>query len=305
VELHGGSVTLESKQGEGSRFIVRVPRIVVLPTPRESSSKPDGDRRGCRRALVIEDDLTSGAILVKYLTELGLDSVVHLRGDMSIEAMLRERPDVILLDVQLPGDSGWVVLLRLKDHPETRNIPVAVISVVDEPNRSRALGAAAHFTKPITRAQLADFLQRDAVEVIAAAPGGVVPHPATGPTILLAEDNDANVQTIGGYLEDKGYVMHYAINGDVAVKLARELRPALILMDIQMPVKDGLTAIREIRAEAAMKETPIVGLTALAMPGDRERCLEAGATDYMSKPVSMKALAALVKRLLPNKGGSC
>jgi len=93
--------------------------------------------------------------------------------------------------------------------------------------------------------------------------------------------------------------MHYATNGLVAVKLARELRPALILMDIQMPVMDGLAAIREIRTDAALKDIPIVALTALVMPGDRERCLAAGATDYRSKPVSLKALAARVKRLLP------
>jgi CheY-like chemotaxis protein len=117
----------------------------------------------------------------------------------------------------------------------------------------------------------------------------------------LAEDNEANVQTIGGYLEDKGYVMHYASNGAVAVDLARSLRPALILMDIQMPVMDGLAAIGEIRKDAAMCAIPIVALTALAMAGDRERCLAAGATDYMSKPVSLKALAEVVKQLLPSR----
>ncbi len=301
VELHGGSVTLESKPGEGSRFIVRLPQVAVralarLPTPAEGPNL-----RHCHRALVIEDDPTSGAILVKYLTELGLDAVVHVRGDMSVETVLRERPDVILLDIQLPGDSGWVVLMHLKENPLTCDIPVAVISVVDEPGKSRVLGAVAHFTKPITRAQLAGFLQRDVVTHLPLPLPDVPPTPASGPTILLAEDNDANVQTIGGYLEDKGYVMHYAINGAQAVKLARELRPALILMDIQMPVMDGLTAIKEIRSEAAIRATPIVALTALAMTGDKERCLAAGATDYMSKPMSLKALAQLVERLLPGK----
>ena len=121
------------------------------------------------------------------------------------------------------------------------------------------------------------------------------------PLILLAEDNAANIQTVGGYLEDMGYAMHYAANGLLAVKLAHELRPALILMDIQMPVMDGLTAILEICADATLKDIPIVALTALAMPGDRERCLAAGATDYLSKPVSLKTLAALVARLVPEK----
>jgi len=301
VELHGGSVTLESELGKGSRFIVTVPQIVARAPVQKGVSKNEADRRGCHRALIIEDDPTSGAILVNYLNELGLEAVLHASGDDAVEMALRERPDVILLDIQLPGESGWVVLVRLKEHPGTRDIPVAVVSVVDEPERSRALGAVAHFTKPVTRVQLADFLQRDAVP-LPSIPPSVAPPAPTGPLVLLAEDNEANVQTIGGYLEDKGYAMAYAINGAIAVKLARELHPALILMDIQMPVMDGLTAIREIRADATIKNIPIVALTALAMPGDRERCLEAGATEYMSKPVNLKALAELVKRRLLTDG---
>ncbi len=174
--------------------------------------------------------------------------------------------------------------------------------IVTLPQISPAPGAAAHFTKPATRAQLADFLQREVVSVSPFVLPNGAPSAQAGSTILLAEDNEANVQTIGGYFEDKGYAMHYAMNGAVAVKLARELRPALILMDIQMPVMDGLTAIREIRGDAAIKAIPIVALTALAMPGDRERCLAAGATDYMSKPVNLKALAELVTQRLSNKG---
>jgi CheY-like chemotaxis protein len=94
-----------------------------------------------------------------------------------------------------------------------------------------------------------------------------------------------NIETIGGYLEERGYGLHYATNGLVAVRFARQLHPALILMDIQMPVMDGLAAIREIRADPQFDATPIVALTALAMPGDRERCLESGVDDDSSKPI--------------------
>jgi CheY-like chemotaxis protein len=282
---------------------VTLPRAdASTPTPKPAPEDAQ-DRRGYRHALVIQNDPTAGAILADYLTELGLSSVVHLRGEEAVEVALRERPDVILLSILLPQESGWVVLAKLKSHPGTREIPIVIISVVDEPRKSRALGAAAHFTKPVTRAQLAGFLQRDVVSRPPTATPFIVRPSATGPIILLAEDNEANIETIGDYLQDKGYAMHYARNGLFAVQRARALHPALILMDIQMPVMDGLTAIREIRADAAIKDVPIVALTALAMPGDRERCLAAGATDYMSKPVSLKALAALVARLLPHGEG--
>lgn len=225
---------------------------------------------------------------------------MHSHGDESVEAALREQPDLIVLDIQLPTESGWVVLTRLKEHPGTKDIPVVVVSVVDEPEKSRSLGAAAHFTKPVTREQLAAFLHLSVMVPPTVASRSTAQRPAvsTGPRILLAEDNEANIQTIGGYLEDKGYAMHYASNGLAAIKLARELRPALILMDIQMPVMDGLAAITQIRADTVLKDIPIVALTALAMVGDRERCLATGATDYMSKPVKLRELAALVAKLV-------
>jgi CheY-like chemotaxis protein len=174
--------------------------------------------------------------------------------------------------------------------------------VVDEPEKSRAMGAAAHFTKPVTREQLAAFLRRPFSPKPGPAPCPASAAPAGGPAILLAEDNEANIATLGAYLKAKGYDMHFALNGLIAVRLAREVRPALILMDVQMPMMDGLTAIRELRADAAFKDVPIIALTALAMAGDRERCLAAGATDYMSKPVKLKELAELVEKLLPHTG---
>jgi CheY-like chemotaxis protein/anti-sigma regulatory factor (Ser/Thr protein kinase) len=116
--------------------------------------------------------------------------------------------------------------------------------------------------------------------------------------ILLAEDNEASIATISDYLGLRGYQVMVARNGAEAVARASELQPALILMDIQMPGMDGIEATRRIRAQGSLMSIPIIALTALAMPGDRERCLEAGADDYLSKPVSLKGLAAAIETLL-------
>ncbi|MEI7771996.1 MAG: PAS domain S-box protein [Chloroflexales bacterium] len=121
---------------------------------------------------------------------------------------------------------------------------------------------------------------------------------ANGRVILLAEDTEVTISAISEYLQSRHHRVAVARNGQEAVARAIELRPDLILMDIQMPVLDGLAAIRQIRALPMFTATPIVALTALAMPGDRERCLEAGANEYMSKPVSLHDLAALVARLV-------
>lgn len=119
--------------------------------------------------------------------------------------------------------------------------------------------------------------------------------------ILLAEDNVANVLTIGEYLESHGFEVVTASDGLQAIELTEETNPELILMDIQMPALDGLEAIRRLRKNPRFASTPIIALTALAMPGDRERCLEAGADEYLSKPVSLKLLVETMNRLLGAK----
>lgn len=116
--------------------------------------------------------------------------------------------------------------------------------------------------------------------------------------ILLAEDNEANRETLLVYLENNGYQILLAQDGREAVAIAQSQPPDLILMDIQMPGMDGLEAIRQIRQNSALASVPIVALTALAMPGDRERCLQAGANEYFSKPVHLKVLAATLQTLL-------
>ena len=117
-------------------------------------------------------------------------------------------------------------------------------------------------------------------------------------TVLIAEDNAANILTLGDYLEAHGYKIIVAHDGMEALEKAEVLNPDVILMDIQMPVMSGLEAMTRLRAHPRFESTPIIALTALAMPGDRERCLQAGATEYMSKPVGLRNLVNTVARLL-------
>ncbi|MFN5203968.1 MAG: response regulator [Pseudanabaena sp.] len=120
----------------------------------------------------------------------------------------------------------------------------------------------------------------------------------SSPLVLLAEDSEANIISISTYLHAKEYRLVVAKNGEEAIALAKSQRPNLILMDIQMPRLDGLEAIRQIRLDPNLVHIPIVALTALAMSGDRERCLEAGANEYLSKPVKLKELSLAIEKLL-------
>jgi CheY-like chemotaxis protein len=121
--------------------------------------------------------------------------------------------------------------------------------------------------------------------------------------ILLAEDNPANIDTISGYLEGRGYRVIVAKDGYEAISLAQTEDPNLILMDIQMPGMDGLEAMRHIR-NGGQTQMPIVALTALAMSGDREKCIEAGANEYLTKPIKFKQLTATIQKLLLNAEGN-
>ena len=118
--------------------------------------------------------------------------------------------------------------------------------------------------------------------------------------ILLAEDNEMNIMTIKDYLEVKQFRVVVARNGNEAVEMAHEINPELILMDIQMPKMNGLEAIKEIRA-TNISDAPIIALTALVMPNDKEKCLNTGADEYLKKPVGLKNLVKTINELLVKK----
>jgi PAS domain S-box-containing protein len=314
TELHGGGISLESKVGKGSRFTVSLP---CPPVDKGRKAKGEGlaeerhpfevEATGAlalRRALVIEDSPTCADQLTRYLAELGVETVVHPRGEGAVEEAMKVHPDVIILDILLPAPSGWEVLAQLKAEPRTQDIPVVMVSVVDERSQGLAQGAAEYLVKPISRWQLQRALSQivpqeveEPMPLVAMADQ----EPETErPLILLAEDNEDNITTVSDYLLAKGYRVVVAREGAEAIQRAREERPDLILMDIQMPGMDGLEATQRLRAEAVQNGTtvPIIALTALAMPGDRERCLAAGVDEYLSKPVSLKGLVQVIEAQL-------
>jgi len=123
-------------------------------------------------------------------------------------------------------------------------------------------------------------------------------QPTKRPVILIADDSADNIAVFSTYLRVKGYAVHGVQNGADVLEQARELRPDVILMDIQMPEIDGLEATRRIRADAALASIPIIALTAFAMAGDRDRCLAAGMSAYLSKPISLPQLVTAIQALL-------
>jgi CheY-like chemotaxis protein/anti-sigma regulatory factor (Ser/Thr protein kinase) len=312
VDLLGGSVSVESGGvGQGSRFALalpwRRPRLGHYPLIK----LPQGQGEMIAHALVIEDSPSAAGHIAGYLRELGIQVTILSQAAGLAEHAISLRPDAIFLDLILPGESGWQVLARLKADPLTHDVPVIVVSVIDEQARGLAAGAAAYIVKPLTRAALMDALNKvttlpegisralifeEQQDALASRAGQ-----AKGKVILVAEDNEVTISALRDYLSDRRYQVVVARNGKETIERAAETRPDLILMDIQMPIMDGLEATRLLRARADFAATPIVALTALAMPGDRERCLAAGADEYLSKPVSLRGLSDLLDQLIGDR----
>ncbi|MDX2096228.1 MAG: PAS domain S-box protein, partial [Leptolyngbyaceae cyanobacterium bins.59] len=304
AELQGGSVTVESQEGKGSRFTVTLPWHPISPNPEPSSEVPQLESfpLNIQQALIIEDSPAAANQITRYLNEMGAKTLVHPVGGGAMQIALELQPDVIILDILLPDRSGWDVLAQLKANPITQSIPVIIISVVDERSQALAGGAAAYLLKPISRPQFqqtlnqvltqATYLDEQPAMLLAEA------QSSTLPLILLAEDNEANVATFNSYLQAHGYRVVLARNGLEAIQMAQRHRPNLILMDIQMPEMNGLDATQQIHSDPELQYIPIIALTALAMPGDRDRCLSAGAVDYLTKPVSLKHLVNLLAQYL-------
>jgi len=297
VELQGGSIALESEVGKGSCFTVMLPwkHPSRIGERLKQSKLMVGELPPIHKALVVEDSDASANHIARYLGELSITVLIHPQGEGTIDAVQTFKPDVIILDILLPHISGWEVLVQLKANPATQSIPVVVVSVVDDPTQALELGASDYLLKPISRPQLQSVLSQ-----LFATPPETTPPVVEEklPLILLAEDNEANIVTLTDYLHSKGFRVVLARNGIEAVQQAQQYTPDLILMDIQMPEMDGLESTRQIRADSDLSRMPIIAVTALAMPGDREKCLAAGATEYMAKPIRLKKLVTLIEQYL-------
>ena len=305
VELHGGGVTVESKVGQGSRFNVSLPWSNIDEMEPDMLHQPATQNVSIfGHALVIEDSNLVAFQLTRYLKRLKIETTVHTQGTDALEKVRDIQPGIIFLELTLPGQSGWEVLAKLKNHPQTASIPVVIVSDAEHRTEALGMGAGGYLVKPINIEDLEKVLQRllSTLEKDSQAPKSFPPTrpPAINnpPLILLAEDNQANIVTIQNILKSKAYRVIVAKNGAEALNQAKAKSPDLILMDIQMPVMNGLEAIRLIRADTDLAHTPIIALTALAMPGDREKCLEAGADDYLSKPINIKGLVRAVEEQL-------
>ncbi|HUN22024.1 MAG TPA: response regulator [Anaerolineales bacterium] len=300
VQLHGGAIALNSELGKGSRFCVTIPwkHVSDLPSPARPIQLAS-DHTHIHNALIIEDSPIAASRFSRYLEELGLTVTIETHGLNAMKRALDVGADVIILDIILPDVSGWEVLQQLKLDERTKDIPVVIVSQVMDAQKGLQLGAASYLVKPIQRGDLYKAVkavsQGESVLVVTPNVQESVIADHKNKRILITDDNETTQQMLAEYLRQQGYEVLLANSGYEAFEIAQSTHPDLILMDIQMPGIDGLETTRRLRAISEFAEIPIIALTALVMPGDQDRCIEAGMDYYLSKPIRLQALNAILQ----------
>ena len=311
VAMMGGDLQLESETDQGSEFFFTARFNVASDEVRSMRVPPGIDKL---RALVIDDNASARELLAMLLEQFGMSCVLADSAEAGLALLQRPHKepghaapfDLVLLDWLLPGVDGLEAAGQIRGQLETADLPIILISAfagIEEEHQAQTLGINAFVPKPITASSLFDVIM-DVFQVAhprrpARRQRAFDEQEFVGRKILLAEDNEANQFVAKEILSLAGIALDIAENGRIALERVGETDYDAVLMDMQMPEMDGLEATRRIRSEFPDRRLPIIALTANAMKGDLEVCLEAGMDDYIAKPIDRQQLFHTLRKWLP------
>jgi adenylate cyclase len=281
--MMGGDITVTSAPGQGSTFAIRLPADArtpqpapIEPAPRPiapPAPKPGPPGRASGPVLVIDDDPTVRDLMERFLTKEGFSVITAASGIEGLKQAREAGPAAITLDVMMPDLDGWTVLAALKGDPALADIPVILVTIVDEKPRGYALGAADYMIKPINRERLAGVLR-------SLAGGLPAPH------ALVVEDDDTTRAMVGQILERTGWSVALAAHGRRGLERVAERRPDVIILDLMMPEMNGFDFLDALRGNPDWRGIPVLVLTAMDLTaedrrrlnGEVERILQKGAS---------------------------
>jgi CheY-like chemotaxis protein len=313
VQLMGGRLWLDSARGEGSTFHFTV-RLGVVRNLTAPLSAPEPANLEGLRVLVVDDNATNRRILQQMLHNWRMKPVVADGGARALTELRRASDEgepfrLVLLDAMMPEMDGFAVAEQIRRQPELAGATIMMLSSAQHQGdsaRCRQLGVPRYLTKPVKQSDLLDAILEVLGGKTVSSPASKpltthhspLTHPAAGRCrILLAEDNAVNQKLGVCLLANQGHDVLVANTGTAAVESVGRERFDLVLMDVQMPEMDGLEAtvrIRE-REKGTGRRVPIIAMTAHAMKGDRERCLEAGMDGYLAKPIRASDLVRVLE----------
>ncbi len=300
VQLMGGDIGVESVKGKGSTFWFTA---LFRESESPAAASSTGDLTGTNVAIV-DDNRTNRVILERYLDSWGMRQQSYEGGSEALAAMraaaTKDAFDVAIIDMMMPGMDGGELAAEIRKDPRLADMVVVLLTSAGH-SEQPVPGVDIEMVKPVRPSQLFDVLHT----LLSSRPGYARPDGTAAPLVthehggrvLIVEDNAANQKVAMRMVERLGYRADKAANGVEAVRMLDRMDYDAVLMDCQMPEMDGYEATRQIRRhERDGRHTPIIAMTASAMAGDRERCLAAGMDDYISKPIKLHVVAAVLER---------
>ena len=242
---------------------------------RQAGGRENDRRERLSRVLVIDDDETVHDMLFRLLSKEGFLVEIADNGESGMDKALELKPDVIVLDVLMPGMDGWDVLTRLKNNPETASIPVVMLTMVDDRSKGYTLGVTDYIYKPVDREKLVTAITR------------CVRYGDTAP-ILIVDDDASQRDLLKRTLEKDGWETIRAHNGRAALEAVRARTPSIIILDLMMPEMDGFELINTLRKNPETREIPVVVLTAMDLSNADQMMLASNVTEVLRKGASSR-----------------